>query len=162
MPRLELDTFIRADPSLCFDLSRDIDLHTRSLGHTGERAIAGRTSGLICLNEEVTWEGRHFGLLLRHTSRITAFDPPRHFRDEMTKGHFKSFRHDHFFEAAKQGTKMRDVLEFESPAGFVGRAVNALVLSAHMRKLLQVRNRLIKTAAEERAGTRGPDHSPTS
>ena len=148
MTRIELETRIQADPAVCFDLSRDIDLHTRSLGHTGERAIAGKTTGLIGLDEEVTWEGRHFGLMLRHTSRITVFDPPRHFRDEMARGHFKSFCHDHFFDAIGTETSMRDVLEFESPAGFVGRIVDALILRNHLRELLRTRNAVIKSAAE--------------
>jgi len=49
-----------------------------STNWTGERAIAGVTSGLIGLGEEVTWEGHHFGLKLQHTSRITAYDRPHY------------------------------------------------------------------------------------
>ena len=148
MIRLELETQIHADPALCFDLSRDLDLHARSFGHTGERAVAGTTSGLIGPGQEVTWEGRHFGLRLRHRARITAFDPPRHFRDEMVRGHFKSFLHDHYFVPAAGGTRMLDVLEFESPAGLLGRIVDFSVLRGHLRKLLQTRNAFIKSVAE--------------
>jgi hypothetical protein len=46
-------------------LARDIDFHTQSLVDTGERAIAGRTSGLIGLGESVTWEARHLGVRQR-------------------------------------------------------------------------------------------------
>ena len=98
MPRIKIETEIRATPGRCFDLSRDLDLHLRSLAHTAERAVAGKTSGLIGLGEEVTWRGRHFGIVHEHTSRITSFDRPRHFRDEMVRGRFKSFCHDHYFE----------------------------------------------------------------
>src|SRR5688572_15352099 len=97
MPRIEIVIEIAASPPRCFDLARDLDLHVASMAHTGERAVAGRTSGLIGLGEEVTWRGRHFGFVLDHTSRITAFDPPRHFRDEMIRGRFETFVHDHFF-----------------------------------------------------------------
>ena len=142
MPRIELETQIQADPARCFDL------HTRSFGHTNERAVAGTTTGLIGLEEEVTWEGRHFGLRLRHSAKITAFDPPQHFRDEMTRGHFKFFRHDHYFAPANGGTRMLDVLEFRSPAGFVGRIVDFLVLHRYLKKLLQTRNAFIKSVAE--------------
>lgn len=69
-----------------------------TLAHTHERAVAGRTTGLIELGEEVTWEGRHFGFRQRFTSRISAFDRPLRFQDRMIRGAFKSFVHDHDFE----------------------------------------------------------------
>ena len=100
------------------------------------------------MGEEVTFEGRHFGVLLRHTSKITAFDPPRHFRDEMIQGQFKSFCHDHCFEPAELGTRMTDILEFESPAGVFGQLFNMLLLTKYLKKLLQTRNAAIKKEAE--------------
>src|SRR5580658_7797642 len=98
MVRIELVTSIAAPVERCFDLSRSIDLHMASTNWTGERAIAGTTSGLIDLNQEVTWQGRHFGFRIHHKSRITAFDRPLHFQDCMVRGAFKSFCHDHYFE----------------------------------------------------------------
>jgi len=90
MPVIRVETRVQAPLERCFDLARDMDLHQRSMAHTGERAIAGRTTGLIGPDEEVTWEGRHFGLLLRHTARITQYERPRHFRDSMVEGRFTS------------------------------------------------------------------------
>ena len=86
MARFRINTAINAPPEVCFDLARDIDFHTRSLSHTGERAIAGRTTGLIDLGESVTWEARHLGIRQQLTSKVTAFDRPTYFRDEMTRG----------------------------------------------------------------------------
>ena len=148
MPRIEMATEIRASQKRCFDLARDLDLHVTSMAHTGERAVAGRTSGLIELGEDVTWRGRHFGFMLEHSSRITAFNSPRHFRDEMVRGHFKTFRHDHFFAAAPNGTRMTDVLEFESPWGVLGRLANVLVLTRYLDRLLRRRAAVVKWAAE--------------
>ena len=148
--KITLETSIAAPPARCFDLSRDLDLHVRSMERTGERAVAGRTSGLLGEGEEVTWEGRHFGVRLRHTSRITRFDPPRYFRDSMVRGRFARFEHDHYFEPKDAGTLMRDVLEFESPFGALGRLVDYLVLGDYLRKLLEERSRVIKAAAELR------------
>jgi hypothetical protein len=62
MPVIKLETHINADRQLVFDLARNIDLHQISTKHTNEKAIAGRTSGLIELNETVTWQASHFGL----------------------------------------------------------------------------------------------------
>ncbi|HEV7426787.1 MAG TPA: SRPBCC family protein [Thermoanaerobaculia bacterium] len=123
MSVIAIVTMVRASPERCFDASRDLDLHIESMRHTGERAVAGRTSGLIELGEQVTWEGRHFGLRQRFTSAITAYDRPRHFQDSMVRGAFRSFVHDHYFEACDDGTRMTDVLAFRSPLGVLG-AIN--------------------------------------
>ena len=54
MPIITIETTVKAPVDVCFDLSRSIDLHTISTKHTGERAVAGVTAGLIELGETVT------------------------------------------------------------------------------------------------------------
>lgn len=144
MPVINILTTIRATPERCFDASRDLDLHLESMGHTGERAVAGRTSGLIGLGEQVTWEGRHFGIRQRFTSRITAYDRPRYFQDSMVKGAFHSFVHDHYFEPCPDGTVMKDVLTFRSPMGPLGALVDRLVMTRYLTRMLTVRNDVLK------------------
>ena len=56
MALIQLSTPIAAPRERVFDLSRSIDVHQHSVAHTHERAIAGVTSGLIGLGEEVTWD----------------------------------------------------------------------------------------------------------
>lgn len=146
--RFELVTDIAAPVQVCFDLSRTVDVHLQSLQHTGERAVAGKTSGLLGLGDEVTWRARHFGVMHEHAARITAFDPPRHFRDSMVRGRFRSFEHDHFFEAIGNGTRMRDVVTFASPCGWLGRAVDRLVLRRYLERLIAVRNSALRQLAE--------------
>lgn len=148
MPRIEVWIDIRASRERCFDLARDIDLHPRSMAGSGERAIAGRTSGLIELGEEVTWQARHFGLIHTHRACITAFDRPAVFRDSMVAGRFKRFEHDHLFDEVEGLTRMRDVLDFESPCGPLGRLVDRFVLSGYLTRLLRRRALVIKAAAE--------------
>ena len=89
MPFIDIETTIKAPIERCFDLARSIDLHQISTSHTNETAIAGTTSGLIGLNETVTWEATHFGVRQQLTSRITEFEYPNLFTDEMVKGVFK-------------------------------------------------------------------------
>lgn len=69
MPVIELETFIHADIGTCFDLSRSIDLHTLSTAKTKEKAIAGKISGLIGMNETVTWQATHFFVRQTFTSK---------------------------------------------------------------------------------------------
>lgn len=149
MPRIELVTEIRAPPERCFDLSRDVDLHLESMASSRETAIAGRACGLLGLGDEVTWQARHFGLVHRHRARITAFNRPAHFRDSMVAGRFARFEHDHYFEPVAGGTRMRDVVEFVSPYGILGRLVDTFILAPYLRRLIEHRNRAIRSAAEE-------------
>jgi ligand-binding SRPBCC domain-containing protein len=148
MPVITILTTVRATPERCFDASRDLDLHLESMGHTGERAVAGKTSGLIELGEQVTWEARHFGIRQRFTSRITAYDRPRYFQDSMIKGAFHSFVHEHYFEPCPDGTVMRDVLTFHSPLGPLGALVDRFVMSRYLRNLLTKRNETLKAILE--------------
>lgn len=148
MPTIELEIKVNSDIYTCFDLSRSIDLHQISTEHTNEKAIAGRTSGLIELNEFVTWRATHFGIRQKLTSKITALERPYHFRDEMVKGAFKFIVHDHYFETVGDHVVIKDTFRFQSPLGFLGTVVDKLVLTKYLRNLLTKRNAIIKEFAE--------------
>lgn len=154
MPLIELATSIAAPIERVFDLARSIDLHMESTARTGERAIAGITSGLIGLGQEVTWRARHFGIWQSLTVRITEFEPPTHFADVMLRGAFRRMKHHHYFERSSEGTVMRDLFSYESPLGILGRIAEFLFLDRYMRSLLVERNRVIKAAAESDTWTK--------
>jgi ligand-binding SRPBCC domain-containing protein len=148
MPRIELRTEINAPKEIVFDLSRSIDLHKISTEHTNEEAIDGITSGLIGLNESVTWKAKHFGIYQILTSKVTEFDRPNFFADEMVKGAFKSFKHEHHFTDLNGGTLMTDYFDYESPFGILGKLADKLFLLNYMTDLLAERNRIVKDFAE--------------
>jgi len=150
MTTITLYTEIRAPVQHCFDLAADIDLHQRSMSHTGEKAIAGITSGRCSLGDEVTWEATHFGIRQRLSSRITRFEEPFFFEDRMIKGAFKSMVHEHHFEARDGYTLMTDIFSYEVPYGPVGWLFNQLVLRSYMTRFLRLRNRFIQEAAEKK------------
>ena len=150
MPLIELKTAINATPATCFDLSRSIDLHVVAPTPLKHRAVAGVTSGLIGLGEQVTWKGSFFGVSQHMTSKIVAFDAPRTFTDEMQRGPFKRWRHTHLFEATEEGTLMHDHVEFASPFGPLGAAFDAVFLLKFMTRLLVAQNEYLKEAAEGR------------
>ncbi len=128
MIRIELTTIINARAEACFDGSRDVRLHQVSMGHTRERAIAGKTEGLLELGDEVTWRAWHWGLWWNLTSRITEFEFPVYFCDEMVKGPFESMHHEHHFVETEGITHMRDLFLFESPFKPIGRWVDQWIL----------------------------------
>lgn len=148
MPRIELSTHIAAPPERCFDLARSVELHVRSTAATGERAVAGKTSGLLGLDDEITWRARHLGVRQSLSGRISAYDRPRHFQDTMLRGAFARLRHDHFFDAVGGGTVMRDVLDYAAPLGPLGRLAERAFLTAYLRRFLEARNRELKAVAE--------------
>ena|ERR1700737_4765941 len=148
MLRLELETRIAAPPEVCFDLSLDVDLHMASTFPSQERAIAGVTSGVMQLGDDVTWEARHFGIPWRMTSRIVEYERPRRFADEMQRGPFGRWRHVHLFQRIDGGTRMRDEIAFASPLGPLRRVVDAMVLRSYMTRLIERRNAYLKHAAE--------------
>lgn len=148
MPKIRLETKINAPISIVFDLSRSIDLHKISTQQTNEKAIAGITSGLIKKGEWVTWRARHFGFYQNLTACITEFDQPTYFVDEMQKGIFKRFRHDHIFSEIGEQTLMIDVFDYESPLGLLGKMADFLFLKRYMQQFLKRRNETIKHFAE--------------
>lgn len=151
MPVIRLETFIAAEPDVCFDLSRSVDLHLDSFSRTRERAIAGVTSGLMGAGDEVTWEAVHFGVRQRFTSAITEFDRPRRFVDEMKRGAFRRFRHEHEFKPVEAGTLMIDSVDYASPWGPLGKLADVLFVRSYLTRLLTDRNMHIKARAEARA-----------
>lgn len=138
------------DTAELFDCARSIDAHKDSMAASREDAIAGVTSGLISLGEEVTWRAWHFGLPLRMTSRITEMESPDYFVDEQVRGPFRRFRHVHEFSRDPAGSTMVDRVEFAAPFGPLGRLAERLLLARYLRNLVESRNRHL-TADSPRA-----------
>jgi ligand-binding SRPBCC domain-containing protein len=148
MPRIEIRTKIKSKKEIVFDLSRSIDLHKISTEQTNEQAIAGKISGLIEMNESVTWRAKHFGVYQNLTSKITEFDKPNYFVDEMQEGAFKEFKHEHHFTELNGGTLMTDIFNYKSPLGVLGKFADKIYLEKYMTELLTERNRVVKEFAE--------------
>ncbi len=149
MTTIVLHIEIAAPLRRCFDLARSIDFHMHSMRAFGERAVEGRTTGLIELDEHVTWEARHMGVRQRLTSRITAFEPPHRFVDEMVRGAFASLHHENRFEATGPSTtRLTDTLTFRSPLGPLGRLADIMFVRGYMRRLIHAHQQHLKAAAE--------------
>ncbi len=148
MAKIHLTSFISAPIKRVFDLSRSINLHQISTASTNEKAIDGVMNGLINKNETVTWQAKHLFKTRMFTAKITEMQSPDFFTDEMIKGDFKSFRHEHYFKAAENGTIVIDILNFESPYGTIGKIANSVFLKSYLEKLLINRNAVIKEYAE--------------
>ena len=153
MAIIHLTTFIAAPIERVFDLCRSIDLHKRSMSHIREEAIAGITSGLIEMDQTVTWRAKHLGKIRILKSKITAMNRPHMFVDEQVVGDFKNFRHEHHFKSVNNGTIMIDLFNFTTPYGKAGVFFNHLYLKRYLCNLLEKRNAVIKQYAESEKWT---------
>ena len=151
MFQLQETTLIDAPIQRCFDLSRSVEVHLLSNVHSGEQAVAlaGKTSGLVDLYEEVTWRAKHFAIWHNLTSKTTAMKSPSYFQVTMVSGIFRFMQADHLFESLESGgTKMKDVFSIAAPLPLLGPLAEALFLRHYMLALLRERNAVIKRVAE--------------
>lgn len=71
-----------------------------------------------------------------------------YFLDEMIKGKFKSFKHEHSFIEKNRKTVMIDNLMYEALFGIFGKLFDKLFLKKHMTNFLETRNAVLKNLAE--------------
>jgi ligand-binding SRPBCC domain-containing protein len=161
MTHIDLVTDVAAEPDLCFDLSLDVEMHLAA--SPGQRIAGGVRHGRMHLGDHVTWSASQFGVRWRMTSKIVEYQRPRTFTDEMQRGPFGRWRHQHIFEKTDFGTRMIDHVSFASPLGPLGRLVDAVVLERHMTKLLREHDAHLRSVAESTTpvdSTRREDATP--
>lgn len=115
----------------------------------GAQIVGGRRGGQIRAGETVTWRLWQFGIPIRHTSRISEYEPPQWFVDEMVSGVLAAFRHEHrFLRRPGGGCTMLDTVTYRLPCGPLGALADRLVVRRHLRRLLLDRNaEIARTAA---------------
>lgn len=148
MPVIKYTTYIEAPIARCFDLARDVDVHTKTTSTTKEKAVAGVTKGLLNKGDSVTWEATHFGVRQRLTAQITEMNAPYTFTDVLVKGAFHSFTHTHTFMEGDSGTIMEDIFDYKSPLGIFGQLADRLFLERYMRNFIVSRANELKKIAE--------------
>lgn len=148
MTTITTNTIIDAPVARVFDLARSIELHMITSKQLNEKAVAGRTSGLIHESETVTWQLQHCGIPLELTSLIKSMQAPFFFVDQQMRGPFKFFRHLHLFKEVKDKTIMHDCLQYTVPLKPVGLLFDRIYLIQFIQSYLNKRNQLIKFYAE--------------
>jgi|SRR5215213_6787323 len=147
MPFIHLTTFIAAPQERVFDLSRSVALHKASMKDHDERIVDGTMSGLMSLNDTVTWTAKHLFKERRLKIRISKLQRPEYFTDEQEAGDFKLMKHEHYFKPIENGTIMIDQFHFET-TGLMGKLLTKFYLEKYMTQLLKQRNKMIKEVAE--------------
>jgi ligand-binding SRPBCC domain-containing protein len=148
MPLIHLTTFIAAPQERVFDLSRSVDLHKHSMEKYEEKIVKGTPTGLMNVNDEVTWKARHLFKERVLSIRVAGLRRPDYFSDEQVRGDFVKMKHEHYFKPIENGTIMIDQFLFEIRHGALGRLINQFYLEKYMKRLLTERNAVIKKTAE--------------
>ncbi|QVY63450.1 SRPBCC family protein [Cytobacillus gottheilii] len=150
MPVIEHQQFIKAPVEVCFDLARNVDIHTQTTSKTRERAVSGVTEGFLEQGDTVTWEAIHFGIKQRLTAKVTVMEKPHKFVDVMVTGAFHSFVHTHQFIEEAGGTIMIDKFQYKSPFGPIGVVADKLFLEKYMTAFIASRAKALKKIAENK------------
>jgi hypothetical protein len=84
-------------------------------------------------------------------AEITVYQPPGRFVDVQRAGPFRSFEHDHRFEAEGQGTRQVDAVEYELPLGPLSELAARVQLNARLTEILELGQQSTRAILEARS-----------
>lgn len=76
-------------------------------------------------------------------TRIEAWSPPHSFRDVQVSGPYRSWEHEHRFEAVPGGTLVHDEIRYALPFGPLGDVANAIAVRSELERIFRHRSRVI-------------------
>jgi ligand-binding SRPBCC domain-containing protein len=148
MSRIETEIIINAPKERCFLLALSVDLQVVSAKAAKEKLVAGKPGGIMEQGDSVTWLAKHFGMYQKFSTMIVKYKYPDHFSEEMMKGPFKNFKHEHYFHIINGKTLMKDELKFELPQTMFGKKVNTEFLNRYLENYLDKRSSTLRIFAE--------------
>lgn len=77
---------------------------------------------------EIDYELKIWGIPVNWTSKISRWNPPNEFRDEMMRGPYKTWEHTHTFKRRESDTLIVDDVYYELPLGLPGRLAAGFVV----------------------------------
>ncbi len=89
----------------------------------------------------VEYRLRLHGAVIRWRSEITEWDPPHKFTDVQIKGPYRFWKHEHFFTAESNRTKMIDRVEYAISGWLFAPLVHFLFVKRDLKKIFKYRER---------------------
>jgi ligand-binding SRPBCC domain-containing protein len=80
-----------------------------------------------------------------------AFERGRRFVDRMVRGPFRSWVHEHRFEARGDGARLVDAVDYELPLGALGRLAVGAFARRKLERLFSYRHEVTRAACEQAA-----------
>jgi ligand-binding SRPBCC domain-containing protein len=98
------------------------------------------TMGSPGLGYEVTLKIRQFlFFVMRWHVKITEYQPPVLMVDEQVRGPFASWKQTRRLQTVNGKTELTDIVEYETPFGFLGRIANTLVIRRQVEEMFSYR-----------------------
>jgi ligand-binding SRPBCC domain-containing protein len=88
------------------------------------------------------------GVPIRWTSEIVEWNPPVRFVDVQIRGPYRTWEHAHEFEATARGTRVRDVVRYSLPLGWMGEAVRRMFVGADIARIFEYRREALAAALD--------------
>jgi ligand-binding SRPBCC domain-containing protein len=107
------------------------------------------TMGSPGLGYEVTLKIRQFlFFVMRWHVKITEYQPPVLMVDEQVRGPFASWKQTRRLQTVNGKTELTDIVEYETPFGFLGRIANTLVIRRQVEEMFSYRQAATKRLLE--------------
>lgn len=97
----------------------------------------------------IDYQLRLHGVPIRWRSRISSWEPPLRFVDEQVHGPYRFWHHLHTFEEVEAGTRVRDVVHYSVPWGFL---LHPLLVRRDLMKIFAFRHKAMCQVFTETAG----------
>ena len=87
---------------------------------------------------------------IRWRSRISEYEEGVRFTDEMLRGPYKRWVHDHYFAPVEGGVEMVDRVEYALPFGWLGALIHAAVVRRQLVSIFDYRHEAISRIFSDR------------
>ena len=94
----------------------------------------------LAAGTKLIYQIRWHGIPLRWTTGITRWEPPNVFEDVQLDGPYRMWHHTHRFEAEREGTRITDIVRYQLPLGWLGRAAHALTVRRNLEQIFDYRS----------------------
>lgn len=84
-----------------------------------------------------------FGIPTRWVTEITHVQKGEYFVDEQRVGPYSMWHHEHSLEEIPEGVRMKDIISYKVPFGFLGRMAHWLFISRQLEKIFAFRNQAL-------------------
>jgi len=83
------------------------------------------------------------GVPITWVTQIVEWDPPRRFVDIQLLGPYRLWHHLHEFEPGENGTRIRDVVHYALPLGWLGRLAHRLFVRRDLERIFAYRQEML-------------------
>ncbi|MDG5767110.1 SRPBCC family protein [Balneolales bacterium ANBcel1] len=85
-----------------------------------------------------------FGIKTTWVTEITHVKELQYFVDEQRVGPYDMWHHEHFLETVPGGVKMRDIVSYKPPLGFLGSLANGIIIRRKLNEIFSYRTRAVE------------------